>query len=100
VIVPGYNGTVSGSKVELELNNVTTSDCIHAELNGVLKAAKEGICLKGSTLYVTLSPCEMCAPMIAQVEVARVVYDEVYRDVTGLNKLIYDYGVIVEKFVD
>ena len=99
VIVPGYNGTVSGASVLLELNDATTSDCIHAELNGVLKAAKEGICLRGSTLYVTLSPCEMCAPMIAQIEVARVVYDEVYRNVAGLNKLVHDYGVIVEKFV-
>ena len=98
VLVPGYNGTVSGSSVPIEVNDSTTSDCIHAELNGVLKAAREGISLLGATLYVTLSPCELCAPMIAQAGIKRVVYDEDYRISTGKSKLVHNYGVKVEKF--
>ena len=97
VLLPGYNGTPAGwpNKCE-DVNNVTIPSVIHAELNCVLKAAKEGVSVIGSTIYVTLSPCVSCASMLAQAGVKRIVYDEEYRDMSGVNLLLQN-GTLVER---
>lgn len=51
---------------------------IHAELNAILFAAKNGTSIDGGTMYVTLSPCPDCAKAIAQSGLKRLVYSEVY----------------------
>lgn len=43
-------------------------------------AAKEGISLEGSTLYVTKHPCRICSSMVAIAGIKRVVYQEGYPD--------------------
>jgi tRNA(adenine34) deaminase len=60
-------------------NNRTIRDCdptAHAEIVALREAAR--VCanyrLMGSTLYVTLEPCAMCAGAILQARVSRVVY--------------------------
>lgn len=101
VIVPGYNGTVAGSDVKGEehIDGVltTTPAMLHAELNCLLKCSKEGISSEGSTLYLTLSPCERCAAMIAGAGIKRVVYKEKYRDTSGITAL-YRYNIPIEEF--
>ena len=91
VIVPGYNGTVGGADNACEDTSngflVTKPSVLHAELNCILKCSKEGITSEGSTLYLTLSPCEACAAMIAQAGIKRVVYAEEYRDKAGIHAL-------------
>lgn len=47
---------------------------IHAELNAILYAAKRGISIEGSTMYVTVSPCRDCAKAIAQSGIRKLVY--------------------------
>ena len=76
---------------------VTKPNVIHAEINAVLKAAKEGVSIVNSTLYVTLTPCEHCAEMILAAGIKRVVYKEEYRSRLGLIRLAKN-GVLVEKF--
>jgi len=73
------------------------SKVIHAEANAILFAAKEGIPLKGTTLYVTLSPCSECSKMIIQSGIKRVVYIEEYRETSGLE-LMKKCGIKVEQF--
>jgi tRNA(adenine34) deaminase len=48
----------------------------HAEVVAIRRAAKKAGAwrLPGSTLYVTLEPCVMCAGALVQARVARVVY--------------------------
>lgn len=70
---------------------------IHAEANAILFAAKEGISLKDTTLYVTMSPCPECSKMIIQSGIKRVVYLEEYRDTYGLE-LMKQCGIKVEQF--
>lgn len=97
VIIPGYNGKPSGTDNSCEdSDNVTLPEVIHAELNCILKAAKEGVSVIGSTLYTTLSPCRSCSAMILQAGVKRVVYQENYRCLDGVkflreNNCIVDY---------
>lgn len=57
---------------------------IHAEEIGIARAAKKGILLEGSHLYVTTCPCEECSKAIIQAGVARVVFDSEYYDRKGL----------------
>ena len=56
---------------------ISTSDpSAHAEMVAIRAAAlvQQNYRLPGSTLYVTLEPCSMCAGLIVHSRVARVVY--------------------------
>jgi dCMP deaminase len=65
----------------------TKPSVLHAEMNAVIKAAKTGNSVEGSTLYVTLSPCVDCAKYLLQSGIQRVVYLEEYRDKSGIELL-------------
>lgn len=101
VVLTGYNGTPRGADNTAEFTNeqgemVTKPDVLHAELNCILKAARQGVSCKGSTVYVTLSPCVHCAAMLVQVGIKRLVYSIMYRDNTGI-KYLTQHGVQVER---
>ncbi len=49
-------------------------DTNHAEVELMLKAAKQKIDLTGTTLYINLLPCPTCAKMIAQSPIEEIVY--------------------------
>ena len=82
VMLGGWNGTPPGwdncCEDDVGGRLVTKSSVIHAEVNCMLKAAKEGVSVVGSTLYVTLEPCLACAAMISAAGIKRVVYSEYY----------------------
>lgn len=99
VTLTGFNGTAAGLPNACEdASGNTLLHVIHAELNCVLKAAKEGISVVDSTMYITLSPCQQCAGMLIQAGVNRVVYLEQYRCTDGIA-LLEQSGVRVEKFI-
>ena len=50
--------------------------CIHSEEGAVIEAGREKC--NGSTLYVSLFPCSLCAKVIIQAGIKRVVYGEEY----------------------
>lgn len=93
VILGGCNGLAPGSSNELEYKEgpfdvlVTKPEVIHAELNCLLKAAREGVSVVGATLYTTLSCCKPCSEMVAAAGIKRVVYKELYRDSSGVDNL-------------
>ena len=60
---------------------------IHAEVNAILKAAKTGNSVDGSTLYLTLSPCLDCSKLILQSGIKKVVYLTNYRNLEGVDFL-------------
>ena len=51
---------------------------IHAEHNAILQAARFGISLEGTTLYVKMTPCRNCAMAIISSGVKRVVAEKRY----------------------
>lgn len=51
---------------------------IHAEMNAITDAARNGIPIDGSTLYSTTFPCHLCAKHIISSGIKRVVYIEPY----------------------
>lgn len=89
--------TVKGSPVKEVISYKTRREVIHAEMNAIAKAAREGVSTLGSTLFVTLSPCIECAKMLIAAGVSSVVYKELYRDRSGIE-LLKKCGVNVVYF--
>lgn len=96
IISTGYNGLVSGVEPDVleDENGVTKKEVIHAELNCIISCARNGVSCEGATLYLTHSPCEACAALIAQSGIKKVIFKEYYRDLSGIEKL-KSYGVKV-----
>jgi dCMP deaminase len=52
----------------------------HAEQNAIAQAAKFGISTRDSTIYITHKPCSICARILINAGIIRVVYGEEYPD--------------------
>jgi len=112
VLNTAYNGTVSGLSNDCELicencsgkgcdvcqglGKVSNPDVIHAEKNLIAFCAQYGISTKDTTVYITLSPCQECASLMAQAGVKKVFYSEKYRDVSGIEDC-KRYGIEIEQ---
>jgi len=78
IISIGYNGTPTGLDNECECNDTTKESVVHAEMNAIMFAAKNGIGTDKCTLYVTDAPCYGCTRSIIQAGIVRVVYSREY----------------------
>lgn len=93
IISSGYAGPPSGfphCDPECRQTSTLQGGCtrtIHAEQNAIAYAAREGIATLGATLYCTDSPCEVCAKILINTGISRVVYLRPYRDTTGIQLL-------------
>lgn len=76
---------------------VTKPEVRHAEANALLALAKGNESSFGATMFVTHSCCKFCAIDIIDAGIKTVVYEEEYRDTTGLDYLRAN-GVKVIKF--
>jgi dCMP deaminase len=85
VLSVGYNGNYSGGPNSIESTDRGCSGMIHAEINALLKMDYHNH--KRKVMYVTLSPCRMCAKAIVNSGIDEVVYLQEYRDVGGLEVL-------------
>lgn len=97
VLSVGYNGNHTGGPNEVESTIPGESGMIHAEINALLKMDYNNP--KGKTMYVTLSPCRMCAKAMVNAGIDRVVYDQEYRITSGLD-VLRDSGIDVSRFTD
>lgn len=105
IVSVGYNGPPAGThNCDEEFGDKgcaldskgSCSLAIHAEQNAILYATKNKVNVKGSTLYVSLSPCLSCARIIYSMGITRVVYLNSYAEYKGLAS---DEGLdFLEKF--
>lgn len=88
IISDGYNGTPAGfdNCCENEEGN-THWYVLHAEANAILKVAKSTNNCKDATLYLTHSPCKDCSKLVLQSGIKRLVYQEAYKDTSGIDFL-------------
>jgi len=54
------------------------SNSIHAEASLVGKAARDGVSLNNTNLYVTTFPCPTCAKLVAEAGIKKVYYESGY----------------------
>ena len=94
VLAVGYNGNYSGGPNEVESEVPGESGMLHAEINALLKMDYNP---KRKKLYLTLSPCKMCAKSIINANISEVVYDNIYWDTEGLE-ILKKSGVKSRKF--
>ncbi|AWH84157.1 CMP deaminase [Flavobacterium album] len=88
IISDGYNGTPSGFENCCEDDSgLTKWYVLHAEANAILKVARSTQSCEGATLYITMSPCKDCSKLIHQSGIKRVVYQETYKDNSGIEFL-------------
>ena len=81
----GYNGDHTGGPNCRESEEPGESGFIHAEVNALIKLDFNSP--KRKKMYVSLSPCRMCAKAIINARIDEVIYLEKYRDTSGLDLL-------------
>lgn len=100
IISLGYAGAPSGMPhCSPETCNVSLpcNRTLHAEANAIAWAARKGLPTEGATLYATHSPChDVCAKLIINAGITRVVYDEKYRKTEGID-LLRSVGIQVDQ---
>ena len=60
---------------------------IHAEQNAIIQAAYHGVSIKGGTLFCTNQPCAICAKMIINAGIEKIVFLDGYADAMSLEML-------------
>jgi len=92
ILTTGYNGAPSGLKhcedtgclrEKLKIPSGQRHElcrALHAEMNAMLQAALYGISLKGSMMYCTNHPCIICAKMIINAGIKRIIILSDYPD--------------------
>jgi len=110
VMTTGYNGAPAGMKTckergeclrrKLGIPSGTRAEvcyAIHAEQNAIIQAAKIGLSIQGATLYTTHQPCSVCAKIIVNSGISRVVFEKGYPDDFALN-FFEETGVRLERY--
>ncbi len=106
IISTGYVGSPIGiahcDEVGHEMHTVIHSDghktqhCIrtaHAEQNAISQAARFGVALEGSTLYMHMTPCYTCAKMLINAGIIRVVCEMDYHASERSKEIFKEAGV-------
>ena len=112
IVTTGYNGAPAGIKTCVERGECLRKKlgiasgtkheicyAIHAEQNAIIQAAKLGSSIEGATLYCTHQPCVICAKMIVNSGITRVVYKHGYPDEFAVQMLT-EGGVQLERFIE
>ena len=110
IVTTGYNGAPAGIKTCVERGECLREKlgiasgtrheicyAVHAEQNAIIQAARLGSSIDGATLYCTHQPCVLCAKMIVNSGIKRVVYQEGYPDEFSLQ-MLSEGGVELERF--
>ena len=111
ILVTGYVGSPKGLphcdevghqlKKTIHEDGTVTEHCVrtvHAEQNAICQAAKLGIALNNSTLYCRMTPCRVCAMLIINCGITRVVCEKKYHAGAESEEMFRKAGVKLEFF--
>ncbi len=107
IITTGYNGAPTGlahctdmGYCERDRLGIPSGQrhelcrALHAEQNAIIQAAKLGISTEGATIYITLQPCVICAKMIINAGIKRIVHKGTYPDELA-QRILEEAGIEV-----
>jgi dCMP deaminase len=93
VIATGYNGAPKGISHCDEMGGCLREKlgvpsgerhelcrALHAEQNAIIQAATSGQSVDGATIYITHQPCVICAKMIINAGIRKIIVNEGYPD--------------------
>lgn len=108
ILSTGYNGSPTGCKHCTDIGCLRTQlgvpsgerhelcRALHAEQNAIAQAAQHGISVEGATIYVTHQPCSMCAKVLINAGINRIIYQGDYPDSLSLE-LLNEAGIELVK---
>ncbi|MBU4201723.1 MAG: cytidine/deoxycytidylate deaminase family protein [Candidatus Altiarchaeales archaeon] len=103
IVATGYNGVVRGYPHCEDIGCIKDEQnidsgmghgicpAVHAEQNALIQAGRNSL---GCTLYINAYPCKICARLIVNAGISKVVVSGDYADKDGL-KILEDAGVEV-----
>lgn len=89
----GYNGSYRGGPNGCDSSEPGNCGCLHSEMNCLIKQDYDA---HGRVMYVTTSPCVLCAKGVVNAGIHEVVYLREYRKTEGLE-ILRKAGVLVRK---
>jgi len=95
VLSIGYNGDQKGGPNCRESMETGCSGFIHAEINALIKMDYNNPAKK--KMYLTLSPCSICAKAIVNAGIVEVIYSELYVESNNGISILLDAGIIVRR---
>ena len=108
IIATGYNGAPMNCKHCEEIGclrdklKVPSGErhelcrAIHAEQNALVQAAYSGTSVKDSVMYITTQPCSLCAKMLINAGIMKVIFRGDYPDDLAMD-MLKEAGVRVVK---
>lgn len=93
VLSIGYNGDQKGGSNQRDSTETGQSGFIHAEINALIKMDYNNPCKK--KMYLTLSPCEVCAKAIVNAGISEVIYCDFYQYGKNSIRILNDAGILV-----
>ncbi|MBR9683056.1 AAA family ATPase [Candidatus Woesearchaeota archaeon] len=106
ILTTGYAGSPSGTKHCDEIGHLmkevvdedgtTSKHCVrttHAEQNAIVQAARYGISIEGSTIYCIMEPCHVCAKLIINAGITRVVCEKRYHAAQLSREIFKEAGI-------
>lgn len=109
ILATGYNGVPTGiehcDKVGClrQEYNVPSGQrhelcrAVHAEQNAIVQAAMAGTSIQGATIYVSAQPCSLCAKMIINAGIKKIIFKGEYPDDMAMQ-MLKEAGVRVVKY--
>jgi dCMP deaminase len=104
ILATGYNGAPRGLRhcsetgcLREKMNipsgqNQELCRGLHAEQNAIIQSALFGVSIENSQIYTVTQPCVVCAKMIINAGIKRIVFDEAYPDPLS-EELIKESGI-------
>jgi dCMP deaminase len=93
VLSIGYNGDQKGGTNKRDSTATGQSGFIHAEINALIKMDYNNPCKK--KMYLTLSPCEVCAKAIVNAGIDELIYSEFYIHGKNSIRILNQAGILV-----
>ena len=93
VLSIGYNGDQKGGSNKRDSTATGQSGFIHAEINALIKMDYNNPCKK--KMYLTLSPCEVCAKAIVNAGIDELIYLEFYEHGKNSIRILNQAGILV-----